>query len=316
MKGKFTPKTIALETTATGIEGTPSDLPAEVVNRGRPSKKFGQGRQPITRELYNKLLAYYRENAPHINYSAAARYAGCNRRTAERAWDKGWPKKAVPMAPIRQLLYEESRDARVARAVATREVATVDERKAAAAHHDGVKTRLQEGLMVQATRSVAGKLLKQTVTLARAVDLLTTDLAAQIVTEYQGTDAFGEQKRTVNQKLEIIDRVQRIASNSAGLAETAMNLERKFMGEPEKVIGVAGMTPEETLAELFEGQKLLRRVFGNETPTVIDVPEIEGGGTPESDVDLLTAMALDALDSPEDVLARAGVPLTPDQKKK
>jgi len=65
-------------------------------------------RRPVTRELYDLMLAGFRESPGNASY--AARAAGCERRMAARGWAAGWP--AYPWArPIRKVVAEEQLEA-------------------------------------------------------------------------------------------------------------------------------------------------------------------------------------------------------------
>ncbi len=65
---------------------------------------------PRTRARYEKILDAAREAGP--NATAIARLASCDKQTAKRLLDKGWP--GIPWArPIREVLKEEGTEARV-----------------------------------------------------------------------------------------------------------------------------------------------------------------------------------------------------------
>ena len=62
------------------------------------------GSRPITREVYEALLASFRSKP--ANFSAASRASGVDRRTATRGWHEGWAH--LPFArPIKVALEEE-----------------------------------------------------------------------------------------------------------------------------------------------------------------------------------------------------------------
>lgn len=249
------------------------------------------GRVRFTRTQYLKLVEYFREHGED-SFAEAGRRAGCLPKTARRAMYEGWPSRVPPMLPIEEVLRGEAAAARAERAKVLREVAQRETAAQKDAHDDGVRTRVQEGLLVQASRTVAGKLLSQAVKLVSAVELMSDELAQQLVTEFVGETAFGEQKKSVAQKLQVLERIQAVAGKSTALAEAAMNLERKFMGEPEKVIAVHTMTADEAVEELLAGSRALARVV---TDQAVALP-----------------LDLSSIEDPEAVLAAAGVPLTPE----
>jgi len=68
-------------------------------------------------EFYNALLAAYRES-PN-NHFRAAQKVGCDRQTAKRGWERGWPNDWSP--PIKDALKEEHIYLRAARQTAAEE---------------------------------------------------------------------------------------------------------------------------------------------------------------------------------------------------
>lgn len=267
---------------------------------------FGGGRTPITRETYNKLLEWFRDHVKP-KWAPAAEFAGVNHQTAKRAYMTGWPNRAVPMHPIRRVLEEESKEARAMRAQTVRELAKADAIKTVDAHNDAVRTREQEGLMVGATRTVAGKILKQTVKLVEVCSKLTGDVVEQIDREYAGSDAFGDPKKDLIDRLDVLERVQTYAKHGTALAETAMVLERKFMGEPEKVIGHQ-MSDTEAVAELMAGMRALERVTS-------DVNQLEDGGSPDAIAALMPAILETMSDEERDNVLAGGEPEAGDEDR-
>jgi hypothetical protein len=246
------------------------------------------------------ILAYIRKNDPSgegvYNTADCARVLGVSRSTVTRAWSRGWMERKPVLPAIKQVLAQELMTVRSERTKA--HMAAIEEERAEVHHQaisDAARARKQEALMVQATRTVAGRMLSQAVRMTAGIETLTTELAAQIVDEYTGTDESGQRKKTITQKLRVVRDVQQIAKDSAHLAEQAMVLERKFLGEPEKILGIDTMGVDEAVAELYAGAKAIRRA----TTTMVNV-------TP---VDDPIAGIIAQIDDPAAVLAKLGLPV-------
>jgi len=87
------------------------------------------GRKAVTQKQLDQLRESFRreppDGNPHAAYAAAAKLAGMDWRTAERAWSRGWRE----VRPLREELAEEQTVARaklrVAAIAAEREAAPV-----------------------------------------------------------------------------------------------------------------------------------------------------------------------------------------------
>jgi hypothetical protein len=170
------------------------------------------------------------------------------------------------MPPIRDTLLSESEEARAQRTRVFREVQASEARRTVEAHDDAVKTRVQEGLLVQATRGVAGKTLGQALRLAGACEALTESVVAQLQEEFVGKNAYGLEKKSVEEKMAVLKDVSAIAKEASKLATVAMELERKFMGQPEKIVGVVDMSVEEQINELVKGMDELKALGASSDP--------------------------------------------------
>jgi hypothetical protein len=125
---------------------------------------------PKTRARYEKVLAAARECGP--NAAAIARMAGCDRGTARRLLERGWP--GVPWGrPISVVLREEGDAAKVAAAARLKAEADAAQALAARTRDDAIKSQSEELVLRAGARRAAGDLLQAL--LARR-DLLSTFL--------------------------------------------------------------------------------------------------------------------------------------------
>lgn len=232
----------------------------------QPKDPSAQGKTSLPRETYLKLIAFFRDN-PEPDYAtfvAAGEACSVDPRTAKRAFVQGWPKRVPPMPPIRNTLHAESEEARAQRVRVFREMRRAEALKQADAAEDAVKTRTQEGLMVQATRGVAGKALGQALRLAQACEALTESVAQQLQDEFIGKNQYGTEKKSVEEKMAVLKGVSDFTKEASKLATVAMELERKFMGQPEKIIGIEDKNVSEQVNELMRELEELKALGGAE----------------------------------------------------
>ena len=110
----------------------------------------GTGRKPLTRELYDSLVAIFRESPGNVRL--AARRAPCSRQLAKRLWD-GAPYRDYPWAKAISTVLEEERMAAAARArdLAAR-AATEAEAVREKARQEAIESLAQEKQMLKAAR--------------------------------------------------------------------------------------------------------------------------------------------------------------------
>lgn len=72
----------------------------------------------ISREVAEKLLEAYRRSPGHARFAAKA--AGCDRRTALKAWERGWPHLPYVARAMKSIVHEEQELARAQRDPHTR----------------------------------------------------------------------------------------------------------------------------------------------------------------------------------------------------
>jgi hypothetical protein len=207
-------------------------------------------RRIIDKLLYDALLEAYRIKP--ANHSHAADYAGCDRRMAKRAYDKGWPKHPWAV-PVEQVLHDDNIRARAKR----QEMRTQDyleaEDKAEKAKQDATDARAQEGKMVVASRQSALGLIGFSMRLLQSGRPLVERLADVIT---NSPDEFSSK-----QQLSLLKEISRFTSQSVAVCHEAMRLERLHMGEPEAIVGVTDLTKyttEDLVSELKDIEAALR----------------------------------------------------------
>lgn len=227
------------------------------------------GRRPYTRELYTKLVRGFRE-APG-NGSAAARYAGCDPRTARRAWSHGWPNH--PWAPpIERVIEKELADEKLRKAAILQE--TVD--------HDA-ELREKQRAELEAAREAELQMLRlarQNVVGCLAVSAKLTpammqlaDLVAREATNVKSPD----------KALSFLAKHSGLMSRASNAADQILKLSRLDRGEATENLALVSddeMTYEEALAELEtagELRKLLDEKHGVIEAEVSPPPSLPPG---------------------------------------
>ncbi len=196
------------------------------------------GRKAVTPELYEALVAAFRDAESHkgeegVNMAAAARLARCDQRTAKRGYERGWSAKG--MLPIRSLLIREHMEARARLQQEARAQAERAENERQAARAQAVQARVQEGQMVTVARATSLQAL------ALANHLLTGGraLAAQVkdALEAEAKRPPGE-RMALGPALTLLGRVAAAGESINRAAHQAMVMERLHLGRPTEVIAM------------------------------------------------------------------------------
>jgi hypothetical protein len=217
------------------------------------------GRRVIDLAFYESLLAAYLRLPG--NASAAARDAGCDRRTAARAWSIGWPRKGF--TAIKQRVEDEQRaararllrddqDARQAKQDATRSIAEQ-------AQLDSAKSRAEEARTVRASRANALALGSATARLNRGALALAKRIEAELLRD---TDDAGNRKTlNVRAGVALLRQVAAINRESNDASRLAVQLERLVLGEPDTITGhvVINMTADDARREIERARDALAR---------------------------------------------------------
>jgi len=229
-------------------------------------------RRPIQREFYDNLLKAFRD-APG-NGAHAARKAGCDQRTAKRAWEKGWS-PGIPWArPIKHLIEEEREEARAAqRRLEERKDAEAAEERGKA-REDAVQSLVQEGQMIRLGRSNA---LGALASIAQMLP------AMRVVGEKMRDKILAGEEIDLKMGMRLHRDFGMTVRNLATAAQILVESERQHKGEPSAVIGVqmdGEITVDEALREMAEVSELyeLAKRRGLIGP-VLDVVQVTDKGS-------------------------------------
>ncbi len=225
-------------------------------------------RAVITQEVYDRLLAAYREVPGNV--TRASRMSGCGLMMARRAWEAGWPR--LPWAvPIQAVLLHEQEEARAAVA---READRERERQEAireTARADAIKARTEEGQAVRMARGNAIGILavtnKVAVGVLKFADVVKAKLETMTSTDMDPKEA-----------VQLIERAARAARQAGELAHRAVVMERLYLGKPTEILGVSTdepFSPEQALEELANAADDRERYLRAQHPGELRV--IEGG---------------------------------------
>lgn len=207
-------------------------------------------KRPITKELFCKLVESYRQ-APE-NYHRAAELAGCDPRTAKRAWELGfsWAREeSGARRPIREIIGEEQELARARleeeRQAAARRAADDEQKKKAEvrekAARDATDARVQEAQLVRLARTASLQLLG-TLTRVSTGAAKVGEHIARALDELASLDPVTKQPKKLT-PLEMASMTRLMNSLTTSLrqaneaASRAMEMERVLLGEPTSIVG-------------------------------------------------------------------------------
>jgi hypothetical protein len=231
---------------------------------------------PLTRQLYDLMVASYREcpgNASH-----AARKCGCDRRMARRGWEKGWPRYTWAL-PIREVLANEAK--------ADEERLSLAKRRAA---EEAIADAEQRRVNTKEARDEEDKILR----IGRRDVLGTLVMAAELVPAMRVlskvvNDAIINGKiqgiEGAKMAMNFLQRHATLVSKAVYAADAMVKLSRIDRGQPSAVVGIdqeldADMSYEEAVAELEDAAEVLALVRGKGAlPADLEVALIEAEGT-------------------------------------
>lgn len=214
-----------------------------------------------TQENWNKLIEAFREKPGNAAY--AGRYAGCDYRVAQTAYEKGWSnrKEFTENKSIRAILLEEKMEVRAK--IRDMEAEKVSEAQRARelrqkAKEDAVIDKAQE---VQAARAAFGNAVRGLAMagkLGEKIKKVTERCGHLIDKDVDGMDLW-----------EVVNFMKSYAwinDRANALARDALELSRKVGGEPDQVIqmvgGVEHTLKPDALLEAFGGdEKLLSQAI-------------------------------------------------------
>lgn len=229
----------------------------------------GPGSHTITRDLYDRMVEFFRERPGKM--AEAARYFGVSEQMTRKAWHKGWSLMHAGewAIPIKERLAQEHRNVRAERqgkkedegdptdrffadsfvqkteedVVAERARRSSDwEERQLQAREDAIQASAEEAEMVRIGRRSVMKLLHQATFLAEKAQPLTTAIAEKLES-YEVVDP--------SEATKILNRINSFASESLKAGQLAMRMERLYAGEAEGTFKVEHeMSPEEAAEEL------------------------------------------------------------------
>lgn len=179
--------------------------------------------RPLTRDLYDMLLAAYRESPG--NFTHAANVAGCGRPMAKRGWVQGWPR--FPWArPIRKVFDEEKREAIALSDRLAKEAAADAEKKRREARDTSTKAWAEVGNVLTLQRSSILRTAGATSHLSVAVLALAPKLA-QAIQEYAKQD-----KVPIADALTIMTKGTHLIEKLSRAVTAHVAAERVFYADP------------------------------------------------------------------------------------
>jgi hypothetical protein len=217
------------------------------------------GRRPLTREVYDSLLAAYRESPGSIGL--AARRAGVCWQLASRAW-KGPRWKDYPWAvPIREVLDDErraalarARDLERERARAEAELADAEREKA---RREYVEALAQEQQMLKLARADVLSGLALAAELTPAMRQLTRVVQAACAPQPDGSPPDIAPAAAMT----LLTRHAGLMSRAVAATEAVVELSRLDRGDPTAIFAVQPtvreLTYEEAIEELEAGVEML-----------------------------------------------------------
>jgi len=207
------------------------------------------GRRAITEDVWQDLVDGWRQN-PH-SASAAARYAGTTAKTAQKAWENGFPQKG--WIPVKIIMEQEKVKARAMLLAEEAARTAVQQKEREDAIKQAAQTRVQEGQIVQVLRGTSLAAVSEGAQLASAARQLAAWVQAQMKlildSIANGSTTAEAAGLTVEKALARLDRISVIMERIARFALTAMQAERLHMGEPMEIVKLHGADVEMTLEE-------------------------------------------------------------------
>lgn len=205
-------------------------------------------RRAITTDFYSRLLAAFRDTPG--NATAAGRKAGCDQRTAKRAWEIGWPTHTWAR-PIREVLRDEQVAARAQRQDRQDAAADMAAQELAKAQQEAIAARSQIGDILAGARGTAIAVLAAAGHLVPGIQKLSEHLLAALSKK----DALA--KLEPGDAMALLERYTRLVHKAAETSHLAMQMERLHLGLPTDILGLTDMTLEEAVREIESGYQQL-----------------------------------------------------------
>lgn len=208
-------------------------------------------KQQYTRDLYETLLTYYRDNAE--DHGEAARRCKCSRKVAQTAYEKGW--RGLGWAkPIHEVLESEQMQARASRLQREREALAAEEQARIDARKDALEARSAEAKGAKLSRANA---IMFAAACAKALAGL-----QRLVVEFEGRtqNQAAVQAMSLKEIRYWITTVSGAVRDAQVMLKTALEIERIVTGEPLAVLSIRAekMSPQEMYEELTHTMQSLR----------------------------------------------------------
>lgn len=243
----------------------------------RPKRNPLPGKQKITREKWDRMLAAFRTHGE--NHDAVVKECGVSWSTSKRAWGLGWEEQIGKewAIPIKNVIAADN--VRVRAAFVREERNEADDYRKAKAENlqaaidegftDLVHSRRKAGKVVRAARDnslaaliVSQKLLKAAIPLA--------DLVVKQLDE--------DKTMSVHARMGLLQKIARFGKDTIEIAQVTDEMERKALGEPDKILAVQhglSMDVEEAKETLEEIGEVLQLYSGNNTENTDDGNNID-----------------------------------------
>lgn len=228
----------------------------------RKQRQSAKGRKALTKGMVKRMEEAFREYGD--NYSKVARVCGIDRRTAKRGWELGW--EYMEVRPIKETMLAEQNQARIVVANSSRSHAAQD------LENSRIKAEYEE---MKAERSLAAKdALESRKEESQMVRLLRSDTIASLAAiarmlpgmqkwaKEAGTLLMESSPKNAAEALAIMDKTSKVVERVASAADRVMAMERRLLGQPEQIVGVAmpELSMEEALEHLEASDRTLTRM--------------------------------------------------------
>jgi hypothetical protein len=252
-----------LDSSATSEDLRESEKQKHRAKHKGKKQRGGKGRRALNKAFTLKLAQAFREEGP--KFSAVARKIGCDRRTVKRGWEEGWPK--LDCLPIRDLIAAEQAQARAS-------IQKDWENKAASEHWSKAEKGSKQAIEWEQEREQAAKdalaARKEEAQMVRLLRGDTTNALAAVARLLPGIQEWAKQANlqllkknptSPEHALKVMEQASRIVDRVAGAANTVMQMERRLLGQPETIVGVAmpDLTYEEAITHLEGSERTIRR---------------------------------------------------------
>lgn len=215
------------------------------------------GTRAFTTELYSALEAHFRKHPG--DHLGAAKAAGCDRRTAQRAWEgPRWHHYPWAIPVKEKVLAEEQERQRLKAEEDQRRTAALIEKQEKARAEAEELAKIDEQTMKLA-RVATHRGLAQLVGIGDGIAMLARRLNEQLS---RGTDANGQPLNIdASEALKVMSSYARSTKALVDATNTLVSIERVKEGLPTAIVGidVAHVTLEEAEAELERATESIQK---------------------------------------------------------